>query len=176
METTMEEKLKTELALLIHQEQTLQFSRFDEDTAWQLGSLLFNQASTEGWPLVIDIRRFDRPLFFAARPGITSDNHDWVQRKTNTVRRFLRSSYRIKYQLALENLDITERYFLQPSEYAQVGGGFPIIVQGAGVIGSITVSGLPDRQDHQIIVQALCKLLGHDSNALMLDEQCPFQP
>lgn len=167
--------LNDELALLIRQEETLQFSRFNEETAWQLGSLLYQQATAESWPLVIDVRRFDRPLFFAARAGITSDNLAWVARKNNTVQRFLRSSYRIRYQLALEGLDISERYFLSPAEYASVGGGFPIIVRGSGVIGSVTVSGLPDRQDHQIIVDALCKLLGYAPDTLALSPECPFQ-
>ncbi|MFJ4443267.1 heme-degrading domain-containing protein [Pseudomonas sp. NPDC089422] len=167
--------LADELAVLIRQEETLQYSRFDETTAWQLGSYLYDQATTESWPLVIAINRFDRPLFLAARPGITADNHEWVRRKQRTVQRFLRSSYRIRYQLALDNQDITQRYHLPAAEYASVGGGFPIIVKGAGVIGSVTVSGLPDRQDHQIIVNALCELLGHDRRALSLAADCPFE-
>ena len=60
------------------------------------------------------------------------------------MQRFLRSSYRIAYQLALEKKDIVQRYHLSPADYASCGGGFPIIVQNAGVIGSVTVSGLPD--------------------------------
>ncbi|MCO6057938.1 heme-degrading domain-containing protein [Pseudomonas sp. MOB-449] len=166
--------LTDDLALLIRQEETLQFPRFDENTAWQLGALLYERAVAESWPLVIDVRRFDRPLFFAARPGITSDNHDWVRRKTNTVQRFLRSSYWIRHHLALEGKDIAQRYHLSPADYASFGGGFPIIVQSAGVIGSVTVSGLPDRQDHQIIVDALCDLLGHDREALALAPGDPF--
>ncbi|MGH8333550.1 MAG: heme-degrading domain-containing protein [Pseudomonas fluorescens] len=160
--------LTDELALLIRQEETLQFNRFDESTAWQLGSMLHERAVVEKWPLVIDVRRFDRPLFFAVRPGVTSDNHDWVRRKSNTVQRFLRSSYRIAHQLAIEQQDIQQRYHLSPVDFASCGGGFPIIVEGAGVIGSVTVSGLPDRQDHQVIVDALCDLLGHDRSELAL--------
>ncbi|WP_426151211.1 heme-degrading domain-containing protein [Pseudomonas sp. DC3000-4b1] len=167
-------RLQDELALLIRQEQTLQFQRFDENTAWQLGSALHERAVGEGWPLVIDIRRFERPLFFAARPGITPDNGEWVRRKVNTVQRFLRSSYRLTYQLAIEQQDIQQRYHLDPADYASCGGGFPLIVQGAGVIGSVTVSGLPDRQDHQLIVDALCDLLGHDRAALSLPAETPF--
>ncbi|WP_458131930.1 heme-degrading domain-containing protein [Pseudomonas sp. R3-41] len=166
--------LKDGLALLIRQEEALQFEHFDEETAWQLGTHIYERAETESWPLVIEVRRFDRPLFFAARPGVTSDNLDWVARKANTVRRFLRSSYRLRYQLALENLDISERYHLSPAEYASVGGGFPISVRRAGVIGSVTVSGLPDREDHQIIVEALCKHLNHDFDALKLASENPF--
>ncbi|QXH53827.1 heme-degrading domain-containing protein [Pseudomonas fakonensis] len=167
--------LTDELALVVRQEETLQYTRFDEAAAWQLGAYLYDQAATESWPLVIAVRRFDRPLFFAARPGVTSDNHAWVSRKQRTVERFLRSSYRLRCQLALEGQDITQRYHLDPAQYAGCGGGFPISVKGAGVIGSVTVSGLPDRQDHQIIVDALCELLGHDRSALSLAAECPFQ-
>ncbi|PVZ41224.1 heme-degrading domain-containing protein [Pseudomonas sp. CC120222-01a] len=160
--------LKEELAVLIHQEQVLQFESFDEDNAWELGALLYSKATRENWPLVIDVRRFDRPLFLAARPGVTADNHDWVRRKNNTVQRFLRSSYRVAHQLKLEGKDISQRYHLPPADYASFGGGFPIIVRGTGPIGSVTVSGLPDRQDHQIIIDALCAVLGKSSETISL--------
>jgi len=160
--------LTEDLALLVRQEQVLVFKSFDENTAWQLGSLLQERAVSEDWPLVIDIRRFDRPLFYSARPGVNSDNLDWVRRKSNTVQRFLCSSYRLTHELAIQNKGIQERYHLSPADYAICGGGFPISVSGAGVIGSVTVSGLPDRQDHQIIVDALCFLLGHDRHELSL--------
>lgn len=156
-------ELKEELALLLRQEQVLQFERFDEDTAWRLGSLLHERAAAEGWPLLIDVRRFDRPLFLAARPGATADNHDWVRRKSNVVQRFLCSSYRMARQLKLEGKDIGERYQLSAADYAAFGGSFPISVHGAGVIGSVTVSGLPDWQDHRIVVEGLCSLLGKPS-------------
>ncbi|MDR2308467.1 MAG: heme-degrading domain-containing protein [Paucimonas sp.] len=160
--------LAEDLALLIQQEKTLLFDHFDEDVAWQLGSLLQQRAEAEGWLLVIDVRRFDRPLFLAARPGVTPHNHDWVRRKSNTVQRFQCSSYRIGHQLAMDQKDIAQRYNLSPADYASAGGGFPITVKGAGVIGSVTVSGLPERQDHQVIIDALCTLLGHDRDALSL--------
>lgn len=166
--------LNDDLRLLVRQEQALQFPQFDENTAWQLGSLIYDQARARSLPLVIDVRRFDRPLFLAALPGITSDNHAWIKRKNNTVKYFLRSSYRIKYELALENTDIAKEHHLSPVDYAGVGGGFPIIVQGVGVIGSVSVSGPPDRQDHQIIIDSLCELLGHDRHALSLSSECPF--
>jgi len=41
-------------------------------------------------------------------------------------------------------------------------------VAGAGVIGSVTVSGLPQRMDHQMVVEALCAVLGQDFGALAL--------
>lgn len=161
-------KSAKELAMLTRQEEELQFEHFDEHSAWRLGSLIYDRAAAESWPLVIDIRRFDRPLFLAARPGITADNHEWIRRKRNTVQRFLCSSYRVAHQLKLERTDITARYQLAATDYASFGGGFPIAVRGAGVIGSVCVSGLPDRQDHQIIVEALATLLGKSATALSL--------
>jgi len=160
-----------DLPILIRQEQVLQFEQFNEEIAWQLGSAIYNRAVAQSLPVVIDIRRFGNPLFFAARSGVTLDNHDWVKRKVNTVQRFLRSSYRIGHELALQKLDITQRYYLSPSEYTSAGGGFPIIVQNVGVIGSIVVSGLPERQDHQLIVDTLCDFLGHERNEFMLSKE-----
>lgn len=160
-----------DLALLIRQEQLLQFEHFDEDIAWQLGSWLVQRAQSEGWPVLVEIRRFERVLFTASRPGVTPHHHDWVRRKSNTVQRFLCSSYRIGHQLALDQKDITQRYNLPASDYASAGGSFPLSVKGAGVIGCITVSGLPERQDHQLIIDALCELLGHDRTELSLAEK-----
>ena len=57
---------------------------------------------------------------------------------------------------------------LDPIDYAPHGGSFPIVVGGAGFIGSITVSGLPQREDHNVVVAALCEFLGKDLQALAL--------
>ena len=40
-------------------------------------------------------------------------------------------------------------------EYAPHGGGFPLRVRGTGVVGVVLVSGLPQQDDHALIVEAL---------------------
>ena len=50
-------------------------------------------ALERGLTLVIDVRRFGQPLFYAALDGTTPDNVEWVRRKSNVVARFHRSSY-----------------------------------------------------------------------------------
>ena len=48
------------------------------------------------------------------------------------------------------------------------GGGFPVTVKDAGVIGVIAVSGLPEREDHGVVVDALCAYLDLDASGLAL--------
>jgi uncharacterized protein (UPF0303 family) len=50
----------------------------------------------------------------------------------------------------------------------RAGGGFPIRVKGAGLIGAITVSGLHERDDHGVVVAAICDHLGVDQTPLRL--------
>jgi uncharacterized protein (UPF0303 family) len=156
---------------IAEQERQLAFPAFDAHTAWSLGSTLRRLAVERNHSLVIDIRRFGNPseqLFYAALPGTTPDNGRWVQRKSNVVARFHRSSYAVGLYLSETSTTIAEKYALPEADYATHGGSFPLIVTGAGVLGSITVSGLPQRLDHELVVEALCLELNRDYDTLKL--------
>jgi uncharacterized protein (UPF0303 family) len=150
------------------QEQRLQLPRFDHEIAWRIGARLRDLAVTRGLSVVIDVRRFGYQLFFTALDGTTPDNLEWVRRKTNTVARFLCSSYAIGLELEQRKTNLTEKYALPASDYVSHGGSFPIAVAGAGVIGAVTVSGLPQRADHELVVEALCAELGLSYEELKL--------
>jgi uncharacterized protein (UPF0303 family) len=150
------------------QESTLQFPRFDSDLAWALGVRLRDLAVGRQHAVVIDVRRFNQQLFYCALAGTTGDNPDWVRRKSNTVARFLRSSYAVGLGLELKQSNITEKYALAATDYVTHGGSFPIAVAGAGVLGSVTVSGLAQRADHELVVEALCAELGKSYEDLRL--------
>ncbi len=154
-----------DLAAITAQERELCFDKFDEEMAWVLGSRLRTMAVARKAGVVIDIRRFGQSLFYCALDGSTPDNADWVRRKSNLVARFHRSSYRMGIEVGA---NLFEKYALPMSDYAAHGGSFPICVRGAGVIGSITVSGLPQRADHELVVEALCVELGKDYGKLAL--------
>ena len=160
-----------DLAAVAHQEGELHLPHFDCDTAWRLGVSLRELAVARNQSIVIDIRRFGQPhqpLFYTALAGTTPDNARWVQRKSNVVARFHRSSYAIGLTLEQNNRTFSERYNLPDADYAAHGGSFPIHVDAAGIIGSITVSGLPQRDDHNLVVEALCLELRRDHNTLRL--------
>ena len=160
-----------DLAHVIHQEAELRLPRFDNEDAWKLGVLLRDLAVSRGHTLVIDVRRFGQPpqpLFYAALPGTTPDNARWVQRKSNVVARFHRSSYQVGLHLAQNNITFHEKYSLDDADYAAHGGSFPLHVINTGVIGSVTVSGLPQREDHNLVVEALARFLDRDPETLRL--------
>jgi uncharacterized protein (UPF0303 family) len=66
------------------------------------------------------------------------------------------------------NRTFADRYNLPDADYAPHGGSFPIHIAGTGIIGAITVSGLTQREDHNLVVEALCLELKKDHNALCL--------
>jgi uncharacterized protein (UPF0303 family) len=169
MEATM--PISEDLAAIARQETDLRFSSFDYDTAWRLGLSLRELAVSRKHSIVIDIRRFGQPhqqLFYTALAGTTPDNPRWVQRKINVVARFHRSSYAIGLTLEQSNRTFNDRYNLPDADYAAHGGCFPIHVAGTGIIGSVTVSGLAQREDHNLVVEALCLELNQNLDSLRL--------
>ena len=154
--------LNQDLELIAKQERDLVLPEFDEETAWKLGSRLREFALARHFPVAIDIKRFGQPLFYSALEGSTPDNAEWVRRKSNVVARFRRSSYAIGLELKQTNSTLADKFELSLVDYASHDGSFPLKVTGAGIIGSVTVSGLPQRADHELVVEALCDQIGRD--------------
>lgn len=163
--------LSEDLAIIASQEQRLRFPAFDEESAWSLGCRLRDLALARSAPLVIEIQRFGNSLFFCALAGSTPDNVHWATRKSSVVARFHRSSYGMGLELQLKNTTLADRFGLALTEFAAHGGSFPIAVAGSGVIGSVTVSGLPQRVDHELVVEALCAELGCEYKELKLPDE-----
>ncbi|HEV7345699.1 MAG TPA: heme-degrading domain-containing protein [Devosia sp.] len=155
-----------DISLVKKQEQELVLAEFDEAVAFSLGSAIRDRARAEGLSLVVDIRTWDRQLFFAATAGTTADNAEWVRRKVNSVRRFQRASYRLVLERG--EAPFPPQSGADPADYVIAGGGFPIRVTGAGIVGSLTISGLPGRSDHGVAVAALCDHLGLDRSIYAL--------
>jgi uncharacterized protein (UPF0303 family) len=160
--------LSEDIERVAMQERELHLPQLNARLAWELGTLLKSMADDRGLSVVIDVRRFGQPLFYAALEGTTPDNPEWVRRKINVVARFHRSSYGFGLHLKMKETTLLERYGLPVAEYAAAGGSFPLHVEGAGIVGAVTVSGLPQRDDHELVVEALCAMLGKDYAALKL--------
>ncbi|KXF76843.1 hypothetical protein ATN84_12575 [Paramesorhizobium deserti] len=159
---------REDIEKILIQEKTLVFDAFDEATAFELGSRIRDFALADGLGVAIDVSLWDRRLFYAVTPGATADNQEWVRRKFNVVRRFHASSYRLVLEQDRDDRMFPPHRALDVEDYALAGGGFPIRVKGAGVIGTAIVSGLPQREDHNLVVKALATVLGADAGALAL--------
>jgi uncharacterized protein (UPF0303 family) len=150
------------LEQLLQQEQELQFTRFNEDVAWKLGSQLIESARSRNLRVTVDIMRGTHQLFHASLRGTSPDNDEWVKRKVKTVYRFGHSSFYIGQLLKSKGKTIEQSSLVSESEYAPHGGCFPIIIKDTGIVGTITVSGLPQEEDHKLVVQALRDYLAQE--------------
>ena len=151
------------LAELLDQERELQFSLFDNALAWDLGQRLVAAARDGGHAVTVDIRRGEQQLFHAALEGTSADNDAWIERKTAVVRRFGHSSLYVGIDCAVAGQSPEERYRLDPLRYSAHGGAFPISVRGVGMVGTVTVSGLPQVEDHRLVVSVLRELIAEDT-------------
>lgn len=150
------------LKQLLQDEQDLQFVSFNEETAWRLGSRMVEQSMKDELPVTIDITLGARQLFHASLHGASVDNDEWVKRKVRLVYRFGHSSFYVGQQLKSQGKTIQEAYLLPESEYAPHGGCFPVIVKDTGVVGTVTVSGLPQEEDHKLVVRAIREYLAQE--------------
>ena len=150
------------LKILLQEEQELQFTFFNETTAWQLGTQMAEHAMRENLPITIDITRGQHQPFHASIPGTAADNDEWVKRKVRLVDRFGHSSFYMGQMLKSKGKTIEQSYLIPESEFAAHGGCFPIIVKGTGMVGTITVSGLPQEEDHKLVVESIRTFLAKE--------------
>ncbi len=144
---------------LLEQERRLTFPRFDNDTAIDLGLMLVEVARERGLPLTIGVTRAEQRIFHVALAGTVADNDHWVARKSAVVMRFGHSSFYVGQSTAARGVGFEERYLVDPRAFAPHGGSFPITVDGTGLVGTVTVSGLPQAEDHALVVEVLGRFL-----------------
>jgi uncharacterized protein (UPF0303 family) len=143
------------LGRIVDEETRLQLDRFTNDDAIDLGLAIVEVARAQGAPVTVDVRRFRQQVFHAALEGTSADNDLWIERKVRVVQHFGHSSFYMGVLLRGQDLTIEQAYLLDGREYAAHGGAFPITVRGVGIVGTVTVSGLPQADDHQLVVETL---------------------
>jgi len=137
------------------QENRIMFRRFDIGLAGEIGLALVARAEAEALPVAIDVTRTGQCLFHAALEGAVPDNAEWIRRKNRVVNRFRHSSLYMGALCRISGTTLEEKFLLPPNLYAAHGGAFPITLDGSGVIGTVTVSGLPQIDDHELVVSVL---------------------
>ncbi len=151
----MAESLEHELKRVEAEERELVLDSFDNEDALELGLALVEKARARKLPIAIDIERSGQRLFHAAMPGSAPDNAHWIERKKRLVNRTFRSSYATGLRLRVEQKSLAEKMHLDEKDYAPHGGCVPLVVRQVGFVGTVTVSGLPQREDHELVVETL---------------------
>jgi uncharacterized protein (UPF0303 family) len=146
------------LEQLAGQERDLCFARLDLTTGWDLGTRIKTVCEQRGVAVAIEVRLVRETVFFCAMAGTTPEHGDWVRRKRNTVEVLQRSSYLVGRSLANEGISLEQKMGLPSRDYATHGGSVPIRVEGVGCIGAVTVSGLPQREDHLLVCDVLAEI------------------
>ena len=144
------------------QEEELQFTSFTNETAFEVGMALLQEARKRGKSVAIDITRNGQQLFHVAMTGTALDNGEWIKRKNRVVNRFGHSSYYVGTSLRYMGQTMEEKYLLSSSDYAAHGGAFPLTIKNVGIVGTITVSGLPQKEDHELVVSTLRQFLAQN--------------
>lgn len=147
------------LETLTRQEQELQFTAFSSDTALALGLKLVELAKAGGKSITVNITINGKVLFHHAMQGASADQAEWIRRKNNVVARFGRCSFYVGTDHKHRGVVFEDIKHLDPKDYAPFGGAFPITLKGTGIIGTVTVSGLRQAEDHALAVEALRAVL-----------------
>ena len=82
------------------------------------------------------------------------DKHNWLRRKANISRQFEESSLSVKKDLKDGNMTL-EKLSGWTKRFSGKRRAIPVFIKNGGMIAVITVSGLHDEEDHNIIIEAL---------------------
>ncbi|KAI9244345.1 hypothetical protein BY458DRAFT_537215 [Sporodiniella umbellata] len=155
----MSDSFKDLLEIILLQEEKCQFDSFTSQHALDIGLLLIENVKPFNKPVVIDIVLNGHQLFHYSMQGTTQDNEEWVRRKNNVVNRFHHSSYYIGRRLCGLGKTLEEKHYISEKDYSTHGGAFPLTIRNVGVVGTITVSGLTQQDDHDVVANTVQEFL-----------------
>lgn len=146
-------ELLADVAELERQCAELRFDSLSHEDALALGMDLAARAEERNWPLAVSVFLGDQHVFRYACPGTTAENDDWIERKRKTVYKFQESSFLVGQRLIAQGKEFHAETGLDQS-FAAHGGGFPLFI-GDVFVGAVIASGVPQQDDHAIVIEAL---------------------
>ena len=133
----------------------IELDNFNNRIGLEIGLAIVNLAKERNQNIAVQVERLNHTIFLYVDDNLPSDKHNWLRRKANVVKNFEESSLSVKYDLVNANMTLAGTFALDEKEFLAKGGSIPIFVKNAGIIAMVTVSGLHDEEDHNIIIDAL---------------------
>ncbi len=142
-------------AQLTSQAEQLEFASFSAADSLDLGELALSVARSRDLPIAIEVWHTGRLIFKAALPRTSAENDDWLRRKKNVTEKFDDSTMAVRVRHEERGLDFNSATLLPLDDYAAHGGGWPIKTVDNGAVGFFGISGLPQVEDHELIIECL---------------------
>lgn len=133
----------------------IELKEFTNQLALDMGLEIINLAKSRNQHIAIEISRLNHTIFLYVDDTLPADKHNWIRRKSNVAVLFEESSLSVKTDLENGNMNLEDTFALEDNKYVAKGGSIPLFVRNAGMVATVTVSGLKDVEDHQIIIDAL---------------------
>lgn len=135
--------------------QKIELEVFTNQIAMDMGIRIIELAKSRNQAIAVEISRLNHTIFLYVDDGLPADKHNWLRRKANVAKHFEESSLAVKATLEKREMSLEKPFGLDEKDYIAKGGSIPVFVKNAGMIATITVSGLRDFEDHDIIIEAL---------------------
>ena len=133
----------------------IELDRFSNRIAFDMGVKIIDLAKSRNQHIAVEVCRLNQTVFLYVDDTLPVDKHNWLRRKANIARQFEESSLSVKNDLKEGNMSLEKTFGLDERDFLAKGGAIPIFVKNGGMIAVITISGLHDEEDHNIIIEAL---------------------
>lgn len=133
----------------------IDLEQFSNQIALEIGQKIIELAKSRNQHIAVEISRLNHTVFLFVDDNLPADKHNWLRRKANVAKRFEESSLSVKNDLKEGQMSLEKTFGLDERDFIAKGGSIPVFIKNAGMIGTITVSGLRDEEDHNIIVESL---------------------
>ena len=135
--------------------QKIELEVFTNQIAMDMGIRIIELAKSRNQAIAVEISRLNHTVCLYVDDGLPADKHNWLRRKANVAKHFEESSLAVKATLEKREMSLEKPFGLDEKDYIAKGGSIPGFVKNAGMIATITVSGLRDLEDHDVIIEAL---------------------
>jgi len=130
----------------------IELDSFSNRMALEMGLAIIDLAKSRNQHIAVEICRLNQTVFIYVDDNLPVDKHNWLRRKANVAKQFEESSLSIKNDLKEGGMSIEKTFGLDDKDFIAKGGSIPVFVKNAGLIATITVSGLHDEEDHKILL------------------------
>ena len=145
------------LEIIDAQEKLICFDDFNNHDALKLGVLIAEKVKHSARPVAIRIYLEDILVFQYTMRGKEEWHYGWAERKYQMVKATRRSSF---YAMLANKFSGKWQEFSADESKAFACGAFPIKLKTGEILGVVSISGLVDPQDHEVVISALSEYSG----------------